>query len=401
MTSTNVNEVIDTYKEIENFLTDISTATTLQELLTTTKDNAINEANNFTNTYINNFIDNIFDPSINIINTSINNINSSINGIETIIYSLEPDKYLTEINVATNAELGGIKVGYAENSNNVAVKLEEDTNKAYITLNGDAVISALGYTPINEQYVLSPATTNTLGGIKTNYASTSPENIKVQTDDDGNAYVTLTPNAISNVYNLPVADAAILGGIMTGYNDITKPENIGVRVDNGNAYVTLTPAAIKSVYDYQLPTADTVTLGGVVLNYVESGANIPLKADGSSAYVTLTSNAIKTALGSEWTQATTQYELKTASPTEKGGIKTGFTTTVNDGANAIDFAVTMSGENAIVPVSLGNLESIGVITTNNINNIIQQWMNNNVVWITKENYATITPVPGTMYYVYE
>ena len=29
MTSTNVNEVIDTYKEIENFLTDISAATTL------------------------------------------------------------------------------------------------------------------------------------------------------------------------------------------------------------------------------------------------------------------------------------------------------------------------------------------------------------------------------------
>ena len=29
MTSTNVNEVIDTYKEIENFLTEISDATTL------------------------------------------------------------------------------------------------------------------------------------------------------------------------------------------------------------------------------------------------------------------------------------------------------------------------------------------------------------------------------------
>lgn len=367
-----------------------------------TKETAVNEANNFTNTSINNFIENIFDPSINIINTSINIINSSVNAIENIINSLETDKYLTEINVATDAELGGIKVGYAENSNNVAVKLEEYTNKAYITLNGDAVISALGYTPVNEQYVLSPATADTLGGIKTNYASTSPENIKVQTDDDGNAYVTLTPNAISNVYNLPVADAATLGGIKTGYNDITKPENIRVQADNaGNAYVTLTPAAIKSVYDYQLPDADSTTKGGVVLNYVESGANIPLSANNGSAYVTLTSNAIKTALGTEWTDAVTQYELKTASPNEKGGIKTGFTTTVNDGANAIDFAVTMSGENAIVPVSLGNLESIGVITTNNINNIIQQWMNNNVVWITKENYATITPVPGTMYYVYE
>lgn len=365
-----------------------------------TKETAVNEANNFTNTSINNFIENIFDPSINIINTSINIINSSVNAIENIINSLETDKYLTEINVATDAELGGIKVGYTENSNNVAVKLQEGTNKAYITLNGDAVISALGYTPVNKQYVLSPATADTLGGIKTNYASTSPENIKVQTDDDGNAYVTLTPNAISNVYNLPVAGSAILGGIMTGYNDTENPENIGVRVDNGNAYVKLTPAAIKSVYDYQLPPADTFTLGGVVLNYDASGANIPLRANNGSAYVTLTPNAIKTALGSEWTNAATQYELKTASSDVKGGIKTGFTT-ANNGNNAIDFAVKMSGENAIVPVSLADLETIGVITTNNINNIIQQWMNNNVVWITKENYATITPVPGTMYYVYE
>ena len=61
----------------------------------------------------------------------------------------------------------------------------------------------------------------------------------------------------------------------------------------------------------------------------------------------------------------------------------------------------MSGENAIVPVSLTDLENIGVITTNNINNIIQQWMNNNVVWVTQEEYAAITPVTGTMYYVYE
>ena len=61
----------------------------------------------------------------------------------------------------------------------------------------------------------------------------------------------------------------------------------------------------------------------------------------------------------------------------------------------------MSGENAIVPVSLTDLQSIGVITANNVNNIIQQWMNDNVVWITKEDYATTTPETGKMYYVYE
>ena len=61
----------------------------------------------------------------------------------------------------------------------------------------------------------------------------------------------------------------------------------------------------------------------------------------------------------------------------------------------------MSGDNAKVPVSLTDLESIGVMTTNNINNIIQQWMTNNVKWVTKDEYAATTPVPGTMYYVYE
>ena len=348
-----------------------------------TKETAVKEANDFTDTSINNFINNIFEPSINVINTSIDTINSSVSAIETFINSLEVDKYLTDISAATDEYIGGIKIGYRENSNNVAVKLQEGTNKAYITLNKAAVISALEYEPVKDQYVLPPATTDTLGGIMTNYTSTSPEDIKVQTDDNGNAYVTLTPAAISKVYNLPVADAATLGGIMTGYTDNENPENIGVRVDNGNAYVKLTTAAISKVYNYKLPTADNTTKGGVVLNYLESGANIPLNASEGSAYVTLTSNAIKTALGDEWTDAATQYELKTASSTEKGGIKTGFTT-VKNGDNAIDFAVTMSGENAKVPVSLADLQSIGVITTNNVNNIIQQWMNNNVVWITKE-----------------
>ena len=348
-----------------------------------TKETAVKEANDFTDTSINNFIKNIFEPSINVINTSIDTINSSVSTIETFINSLEVDKYLTDISAATDEYIGGIKIGYRENSNNVAVKLQGGTNKAYITLNKAAVISALEYEPVKDQYVLPPATTDTLGGIMTNYTSTSPEDIKVQTDDNGNAYVTLTPAAISKVYNLPVADAATLGGIMTGYTDNENPENIGVRVANGNAYVTLTTAAISKVYNYKLPTADNTTKGGVVLNYVESGANIPLNASEGSAYVTLTSNAIKTALGDEWTDAATQYELKTASSTEKGGIKTGFTT-VKNGDNAIDFAVTMSGENAKVSVSLADLQSIGVITTNNVNNIIQQWMNDNVVWITKE-----------------
>ena len=92
--------------------------------------------------------------------------------------------------------------------------------------------------------------------------------------------------------------------------------------------------------------------------------------------------------------------MPTANDTVKGGIKTAFTT-VKNGDSAIDFAVKMSGDNAKVPVSLTDLESIGVMTTNNINNIIQQWMTNNVKWVTKAEYAATTPVTGTMYYVYE
>lgn len=56
--------------------------------------------------------------------------------------------YLTEIKKATSGAIGGIKLGYVEADNNIAVNLNEE-DRAYITINKNAIVSALGFTPID------------------------------------------------------------------------------------------------------------------------------------------------------------------------------------------------------------------------------------------------------------
>ena len=62
LTSENVDGTINTYKEVEKFLKDINETTTLVSLLSTTKGEATESANQYTNTSINNFKNNYINP---------------------------------------------------------------------------------------------------------------------------------------------------------------------------------------------------------------------------------------------------------------------------------------------------------------------------------------------------
>ena len=362
LTSENVDGTINTYKEVEKFLKDINDTTTLVSLLSTTKDEATESANQYTNASINNFKNNYIDLKFNTINGSINTIDGSINTLETSVAKLETQssKYLTSINEATTTALGGIKIGYVDSEKNVAVKLEDQ--KAYVTITDFAIKKALGFMPAaqnehGEAYTLAAASDTELGGIKTGYTPTgvnANKELPITLNSEGCAYVTLTENAISSAYSytLPTATQSALGGIKTGYTNTDK--NIGVNVDNeGNAYVTLTETAIKKAYTYTLPTAGTSTLGGICTGFSNTGSKVKVDMSSNNAYVEITKDAINSALGH-----TPLESISKATEDTLGLLKVGYKFNKNNSILNIPVKLDEKG-NAYISINLEDLNCYG------------------------------------------
>ena len=112
---------------------------------------------------------------------------SFVNGTLTITNS-SPGSGTVEytLPVATDSTLGGIKIGYSDNSADIGVMLSED-DVAYVKLTDSAIRSALGFTPANvsdipeipiaipNPYALNIAA----GGSTTSYTGSSPSSINL------------------------------------------------------------------------------------------------------------------------------------------------------------------------------------------------------------------------------
>lgn len=155
-----------------------------------------------------------------------------------------------------------------------------------LTLTGTTLTAPGGPT-----YILPPATSSALGGVKAGAGLTSAA--------DGTLSMTAQP------YTLPPATASVLGGVKAG-------NGLAVAADG-----TLSATAIS----YALPAATSTALGGV-----KQGANVAIAADGtisvappfSAAYADLTGKpAIPIA-----------YSLPTATTSALGGVKVGANLTV-------------------------------------------------------------------------
>ena len=193
--------------------------------------------------------------------------------------------------VASDIKLGGIKTGYTPTGANASKQLpvSVDTNgAAYVTLTNSAVTGAYSYT-------LPTANQSELGGIKIGYKDNG-NNIHVKVDGAGNAYVTLTEAAIKNAYTytLPKAGISTLGGICTNFTNTDS--KVKVDMSDNNAYVEITKDAINSALGYTpsepISMADENTLGllkvGYTFNKSNSILNIPVKLDEEgNAYISI------------------------------------------------------------------------------------------------------------------
>ena len=134
------------------------------------------------------------------------------------------------------------------------------------------------------------ATTTSLGVIKTGFTTNgTARNYKVQTDNNGNAYVNVPWE--SGSYSLPLASSSTRGGIKIGYSSSTKT-HLPVLLSSEKAYVNVSADSITTAIGYtpmnasaevalNIPTSDAqaiqVSVGGQTSNaftvpYAESAS---------------------------------------------------------------------------------------------------------------------------------
>jgi len=347
LTSDNIDGTINTYKEVQDFLNSISDTTTLVTLLANNKNQAIESANQYTDSSINNFKNTYVKPKFDNYDNSISTINGDIKNINGKITTNQTD--ITNLTTRVNKAETDIK-----NIDGNISTITTDINK----------LKDFQTTVNNKNYLteITVANDNKLGGIKTGYTPTganASKQLPVTLNSDGRAYVTLTNSAVTGAYTytLPTANNSELGGIKTGYTN--NGNKVKVEVDgSGNAYVALTETAVKGGFTYTLPTAGTTTLGGICTGYTNSGSNIKVQMSGNNAYVGITKDAIVSALS--YTPAkgnsdgSNTYTLPKATGSTLGGIQVGFTQSTSGSTLNLPVKLDSNG-NAYISINLTDL----------------------------------------------
>ncbi len=200
-----------------------------------------------------------------------------------------------ELNAATATALGGIKIGYAENAKNYAVKLDSN-NKAYVSvpwtdttytlplMNASTRGGAkIGYTqngknyPVelsNEQmfvnvpwtdtiYTLEVATSDKLGGVKVGYTS-SGKNYAVQLDTNNKMFVNVPWTDTDTKYTLPTMSATEKGGAKVGN---------GLAIESDTLNVDTSVVATQTDLDTKVNKSGDTMTGTLVAPIIQTGTS--------------------------------------------------------------------------------------------------------------------------------
>lgn len=176
---------------------------------------------------------------------------------------------------ATETSLGGVAVGYFPQGANLTVEIDANGN-LYVPLTDYAITAALGYTPgtgsggSTNPYVLPLATSSVRGGLKIGYTA-SDANIPLKLSSE-KGYVTLTKNAVVSALGftpavegsgggaISVATSLALGGIKIGYQ--ATGANVPVQLSSEKAYVQFTRAAIVAALGFVPANENDIGQGG-------------------------------------------------------------------------------------------------------------------------------------------
>ena len=222
---------------------------------------------------------------------------------------------------ATSSTFGGIKIGYADSGDNVAVQLDEN-GKAYVTV--PAFPSAADGIVLNEgAYRHTNSITAGSAGVSTAQSGTTFSVPYVAYDAQG--HIT---SAVTAAVTIPV-----MGGATT---QASGTAGLVPAPSAGHEGEFLRADGTWSAPTFTIPAANANTLGGIKLGYstVASTGYYAVQADeNNNAYV----NVLQLGAGEGLSFASSDWSLNVISATSSafGGIKLGYTQSDADGQFAV------------------------------------------------------------------
>lgn len=230
------------------------------------------------------------------------------------------------------------------------------------------------------------ASSSALGGIKIGYSDNS-KNYAVELDSSGKAYVNVPWTDTNTTYNVATtsanglmssSDKSKLDGIQAGADAVsfsrslssgTKIGTININGTNTDIYV---PTAGKPV---EYGVATSTTLGLVRIGYPENGKNYPVELNSSNQmYVNVpwTDSNTTYSAGTGLSLSGTTFFLRKATPTTLGGVKVSSTEIRTISTVA---ATTFGSQNKIYPVQLAYPSGSAGTDGNKVLSVYVPWEN--------------------------
>lgn len=230
------------------------------------------------------------------------------------------------------------------------------------------------------------ASSSALGGIKIGYSDNS-KNYAVELDSSGKAYVNVPWTDTNTTYNVATtsanglmssSDKSKLDGIQAGADAVsfsrslssgTKIGTININGTNTDIYAPTAGEPVK------YGVATSTTLGLVRIGYPESGKNYPVELNSSNQmYVNVpwTDSNTTYSAGTGLSLSGTTFSLGKATPTTLGGVKVSSTeiSTISTVA-----AITFGSQNRIYPVQLAYPSGSAGTGGNKVLSVYVPWEN--------------------------
>ena len=225
----NINHTIDTFKEVENFLNNISDSSTLTELLIKTKEETIDGISEY---YYN--IEEM-DGKIGDINTSINNTSSRIKELEKLYSNGQIDSFIGNLNTSIKDTSDNLNI-VSGKVDEVSTRLDNTSVRLlnYLTINQylkDEELIASTFADLNNKI-------NNVGNIDfSNYYNIDQINEKISNIN------TSTNDISNNLSNTSIR----LNNVSTRLNNLYTNTQIDTFISNLNTSITNVSNNVKTV----------------------------------------------------------------------------------------------------------------------------------------------------------
>ena len=235
--------------------------------------------------------------------------------------------------LAASGTRGGVQIGYTESGANIPLQLSSE--KAYVALTSNAVISALTYTPADDNAVVKLAGAQTITGAKTYTGNQTFKNnyfeVKANSNTD-DSWIKMTNSTDAGYYAFGIRRPYANYGLQMKYHPADSSGDKYYKIwneDNDGEGSGLDADKLDGQQgSYYTGYTDTA-IAGLSSVYQPKGNYLGVSEKAQSAVVADSASAV------HWDNVTNKpasyYTLPTASSSTLGGVKTGSNITNTSG----------------------------------------------------------------------